>query len=165
MPKQKQQEILNIIKNLKDKPYLPPISSDTKVIKVFDGYVRYFNKRSATFDIDYLDSLTISEFSYFVYNYSEASGYKVIATLFYLDDMPIMSLLLGNESSYLNDIGQQYDLDKITALSLAGGVGYCVIHNDEIWVVNGKAQTDIETFLKGRYTLEEYRDLFLQSIY
>ncbi len=137
------------------------ITPDTKVIRVLEGYIKCADKQSASFNISYLDSLIISDTSTFwAYNISDNKEYRVIT---YYNPELSGSFLFPEMSLTLNDIAKFYDLDHITLLSLVG-VGYCFIHDAQIWVIEGNVRTDLSTYFEQNYSLKDFRSDVLMRI-
>lgn len=153
-----QKKVIEAIKHDKNSR---EINSNTKIVRILDGYIKCSNKQFASYDISYLDSLMISDSSsYWAYNYSENKGCTVVA---YFNFELGSGLLFGNETVMLNNISKFYDLDKVVLLSLVG-VGYCFIYDDQIWIADGNIRTDLSTYLREKYSLIEFRNDFLLRI-
>jgi hypothetical protein len=152
-------KIIDTMKILNNKPAHIPISNDTKVMRIFSGYIKCDKKSIPSFQLNYLDSLMINDTSlYWLYNYTDSAGYKIIGQF---SREFGMILVHEKEIDFLNDVSKYFDLNEINLVSIVG-VGNCIVDEKNIWLINGNTQTDISTFMKEAYKLQDFTDRVLQ---
>lgn len=161
-----------IIKTLLDNkskaefPFLyKKLNETTRVIRVFFAHIEY--SENASFSTDFVKDLKMqnSTNNYWIYNQS-STGYEVLGNYNKEEDSTQMFLETGYESKYLNSIMDKVaNLEEISFLRLNGVPGYCVLYKSKIWIIKGNEWTDLNTYLKSSYTLDQLRNIVLLKSY
>lgn len=154
-----QKRIINTVIAQSDKTYHYLINNNTKVIRSIGGYIKCIGSQSGpTYNMSYVDSFMVNDTSnYWLYNYSDSSGYQVVS-LFDNELGPMY--LTGGESKLLNDINRYYGLENVFLICLVG-VGNCIIHDNDIWILDGNNQTELTSYFKERFDISFFYNKIL----
>ena len=161
----KQKKIINILLENKDKAEFPfiydKLTDSSSVVEVFFAFIE--NNENVSFNTDFTNYLVVDTgmHNYLIYN-KLVSECVVLGNYNTNEDPSQMFVEPGNQNLYLNRIIDKIsNLKDVSILRLNGVSGYCVLYKNKIWVIEGDEWTDINSFFKKNYTLNQLKDIVL----